>query len=120
MYGFDEDTDLSFLIGKEICQVCIGSYDVQLNWGNGGISATGEFRFKPSGCGEEIKWRGDAQEIESAARTVRLLKASIVEVKCTRNILTLLFSNGDKLDLIDDERYESLTISNGKDTLIVV
>ena len=32
VYGFQKGVDLRFLIGKEICQVAIGSHDVQLNW----------------------------------------------------------------------------------------
>lgn len=119
MYGFQNE-NFEFLIGKEICQVSIGSFDVQFNWGNGGISATNEFRFKRSGAVEEIHWRGDAEDVDIAARMVRLLKATIVEVNSTRDVLSLKFSNGDKLDLIDSERFESLMISNGDDPLIVV
>ena len=120
MYGFQKKTDFAFLIGKEICQVGIGSYDVQFNWGTGGISATNEFRFTPSGTTEEMHWRGASEDIEIAARTVRLLKTTIVAASCTPDVLTLTFSNGDSLDLIDSTQCESVVISDGKDPMIVI
>jgi hypothetical protein len=32
---------LQFLKGQEICQIAFGMYDLQFNWGNGGLSCTG-------------------------------------------------------------------------------
>ena len=119
MHGFLEKTDFNLLLGKEICQVAIGSYDVQFNWGNGG-TATHEFKYTPSDSGKELVWRAELGDPDVAARTVRVLKATIVEVSVTPSALVITFSNGDKLDFIDSEQYESLTISNGEDPLIVV
>ncbi len=120
MYGFKKDADFAFLIGKEICQIGIGSYDVQFNWGNGGISATHEFRFRPCSKVEEMHWRGETEDIEIAAQTVRLLKQAIIGASCTPEVLSLTFSNGDKLDLIDSTQYESVVISDGNNPLIVI
>jgi hypothetical protein len=111
--------NLSFLVGKEICQVSIGSYDVQFNWGNGGISVWCKFTYKPAGSVEEVVWSGKDPDI--AARTVRLLKASITAVECTeQGTLRLGFSNGDQLEVFENERYESFSIQNGKDSTIIV
>src|SRR5882762_11256228 len=112
MYGLPKDSDLLFLLGKEICQVAIGSYDVQFNWGNGGISVWNKFCYKPAGHAESV-W--DGEHPESATHTVRLLKASIADVKCDeKGILRLSFSNGDQLEIFEgDGRYESFSIHDG-------
>jgi hypothetical protein len=81
MYEQSKDSDLSFLLGKEICQVAIGSYDVQFNWGNGGISVWWKFCYKAAGSEDEIVWSADNPEF--ATRTIRLLKAAITEAKCS-------------------------------------
>jgi uncharacterized protein DUF6188 len=118
MYGLSKDSDLLFLLGKDICQVAIGSYDVQFNWGSGGISVGSKFRYKTAGHAESV-W--DGEHPESATHTVRLLKASIADVKCDeQGILRLGFSNGDQLEIFEDERYESFSIHDGKSPIIVV
>jgi len=110
---------MSFLIGKEICLIGIGSYDVQFNWGNGGISVWNKFRYKPAGTADEIIWAGGNPE--SATRVVRLLKASITAVETTeQGSLCLVFSNGDLLEIFEDERYESFSIHDGKSPTIIV
>ncbi len=119
MYALSKNADWSFLIGMEICQVAIGSYDVQFNWGNGGISIWSKFLYKPAGADEEISWAG--RHPESATRTVRLLKTSIVDAKgSAQGTLQLRFSNGDQLEIFEDERYESFSIQDGKASTIIV
>ena len=119
MYELSKDSDLSFLLGKEICQVAIGSYDVQFNWGNGGISVWWKFCYKAAGSEDEIVWSADNPEF--ATRTIRLLKAAITEAKCSEEgTLLLRFSNGDQLEIFEDERYESFSIQNGKSPTIIV
>jgi hypothetical protein len=119
MHGLSKDFDLSFLIGKEICQVAIGRHDLQLNWGNGGISIWNTFTYKRVGTSEDVVWADDSPEV--AARTVPLLYASITAAKCSeRGTLLLEFSNGDRLEVFEDERYESFSIRNGKDPIIIV
>jgi Family of unknown function (DUF6188) len=119
MHGLPRASDLSFLIGKEICQVAIGSHDVQFNWGSGGISVWSSFLYKLAGAADEVFWADENPEI--AARTVRLLKASITDVKCSdRGSLELGFSNGDRLEIFEDERYESFSIHDGKAPVLIV
>jgi len=121
MYGLTKDAsaNLSFLIGKEICQIGIGSYDVQFNWGSGGISVWSKYLYKPADTADEILWAGENPE--SATRVVRLLKASITSVETSeQGTLRLAFSNGDQLEIFEDERYESFSIQDGKSPTILV
>ena len=121
MYGFSKDaeTTLSFLVGKEICQVAIGSYDVQFGWGNGGFSVWSKFLYRPNGTSDEIAWTEGNPE--SATPTVRLLKASITSVRCSEaRTLVLGFSNGDQMEIVEDERYESFQAHDGKGPTIIV
>jgi hypothetical protein len=121
MHGLTKDasTNLSFLIGKEICQIGIGSYDVQFNWGNGGISVWSKFLYKPADTADEIVWAGENPE--SATRVVRLLKVSITSVETSeQGSLCLVFSNGDQLEIYENERYESFSIQDGKHPTIIV
>jgi len=78
------------------------------------------FALSPVTRAAEMRWRGDAEDVDIAARTARLLKTTIVAASCTPDTLTLTFSNGDKLDLVDSAQYESLVISNGNDPMIVI
>jgi hypothetical protein len=115
VYGSQTDVDLSFLIGKEICPIAIGSYDLQFNWGNGGISVWNRLFYKPAGNAEELIWVGDRQDIEIATRTVRLLKTSITDVSWEADgTLKLTFSNGDRLEVFDNDRCEAYSFRMGK------
>jgi hypothetical protein len=118
MYGLSNTAgdNLAFLVGKEICQVAIGSFDVQFNWGNGGISVESRFTYVPNGMASIVWTPGDP---ESAAKTVRLLKAAITDIECSQS-LKLTFSNGDQLEIFEDERYESFSIQDGKNPTIIV
>jgi hypothetical protein len=67
---------------------------------------------------DEIVWA--EQEAEHAAGTAGLLKASIVSAQGdAEGTLRLGFSNGDQLEIFDDERYEAYSIHDGKTTIIV-
>ena len=47
MYGLSEDEDLSFLIDRELGQVCVGKFQVNLNFDNQtSISIECEFSFR--------------------------------------------------------------------------
>jgi len=118
MYGLSKNANenLAFLVGKGICQIAIGSFDVQFNWGNGGISIESRFTYLPHGM-NPIAW--SSGNPEAAATTVRLLKAVITNIECNQS-LKLTFSNGDRLEIFEDERYESFSIWNGKNPIILV
>lgn len=118
MYGLSNTAaeNLAFLVGKEICQVAIGSFDVQFNWGNGGISVESKFTYAPVGTASVVWSPG---EPEAAAKAIRLLKAVITSIECDQS-LKLTFSNGDQLEIFEDERYESFSIRDGKNPVIIV
>ena len=118
MYGLSNTATnhLQFLVGKEICQVAIGSFDVQFNWGNGGISVWSKFTYTPNGM-NAIVWSG--QEPEVAAKTIGLLKATISAVQCGHS-LKLVFSNGDQLEIFEDEKHESFSVQDGKKPTIII
>lgn len=118
MYGLSNAAadNFSFLVGKEICQVAIGSFDVQFNWGNGGISVECGFTYVPNGMAPVVWIPG---EPEAAAKTIGLLKSAITSIECSHS-LKLTFSNGDQLEIFEDERYESISIHDGKNPTIVV
>ena len=119
MYGLSRDANFSFLIGKEICQIAIGPYDVQFNWGKGVLSVWGKFIYKMADSREVIVWEG--KEPYLAARTVRLLQTKIISQSPSEDgTLRLLFSNGDQLDVLDpDPRYEAYSINDGKRQIVV-
>lgn len=46
---------MQFIKGQEICQIAFGMYDLQFNWGDGGLSCTGRVVYAP-GTGGEVIW----------------------------------------------------------------
>jgi len=46
---------MRFIKGQEICQIAFGMYDLQFNWGDGGLSCTGRVVYAPS-TGEKVVW----------------------------------------------------------------
>jgi hypothetical protein len=118
MYGIEPGNKFPTVIGKEICQIGIGMYDVQLNWGNGGVHITGRFRYVNRNTGQECHWtEGNAQ---AAAATIALLQQTFVEPKAGLNEVTFFFSNGDELTVYDNLQYEVLQILNGNDPTIII
>jgi len=125
MYGWSNDAEdrLAWLVGKEIGQIAIGPYDVQINWGSGGISVWHRFLLTPAGGRDVIEWLGDDPVAgpQAACNAVRLLRVSIAAVRCTEKAsLELTFSHGDKLEVFEDDRYESFSIRDGKTPEILV
>jgi hypothetical protein len=119
----DAEQNLAFLVGKEICQIAIGSYDVQFHWGDGGISVWHKFLYKRAGYADQVVWVGDDPLAgpEAAALTIRLLKSSITNVKCSpHGTLQLEFSNGDEIEIFEDPQYESMSVQDGKRPAIIV
>jgi hypothetical protein len=125
MYGLSNDAEdrFAWLVGKEIGQIAIGPCDLQINWGSGGISVWHRFLHTPAGGKDVIEWLGDDPVAgpQAACHAVRLLRVSIAAVRCTEKAsLELTFSNGDKLEVFEDERYESFSIRDGKTPEILV
>jgi len=110
---------LSFLAGKEICQICIGSYDVQFNWGKRWDFSLEQIPLQPGRNSRWVVWAGESPE--SATPVIHLLKASITSVETTKQgSLLLKFSNMDQLQIFEDERHESFNIKDGTASTIIV
>jgi hypothetical protein len=59
MYGLSKDAEdrAGWLVGKEICQIAIGPYDLQINWGSGGLSVCYRLLYTPGAAGmQSIGW----------------------------------------------------------------
>jgi hypothetical protein len=127
MYGIKATTDLSFLRGKTLCQVCFGPSDLQLNFAEGKtrISVESTIGYGASdGTYEKRvigKDPGTSEVLEDTGFLLRLLMKEVEEVHWTaEGTVTLTFAGGSKLQIYDDsQQFESYTIGNG-DQLIVV
>jgi hypothetical protein len=126
MYGILADTDLSFLRGKTLVQVCFGPSDLQLRFaedtrisvessvGYGGADGQYEKRM----IGEEP---GLSNVLEDPCFLLHLLMKSVEAVSWTaEGTITLNFDGGFRLQIYDDStQFESYNMGNG-DQLIVV
>jgi hypothetical protein len=115
MYGLSADTKLNFLLNKELEQVAVGKYDVQLHfYGAVEISIRGNATFK--GFLYNDSWPAMGKAI------IDLLGSFITKVIIPgTGDLELIFSNGENLIIHDsDEHYECYDISGGPEGLISV
>ena len=107
---------LRFLKGQEICQIAFGMYDLQINWGNGGLSCTGRVIYAPSAGGEVVWTEGRPFD---AVPVLRLLQQTIEAFDSTKQGLSLQFLNGDRLTVERDHGPEAFTIHHLGQPLIV-
>ena len=120
MHGLKKETDLSFLAGRELIQVAIGSFQVQFHFDEDvAISVEAEFRYFDGQ--REWAWRQEPGSPLVAVRTVAMLGASITSFESTENgTLALTFSNGHHLTMVDScKEYESYDITRPGHTIIV-
>lgn len=108
---------LQFIKGQEICQIAFGMYDLQLNWGDGGLSCTGRVVYTPSIGGEVVWTEGHPFD---AVPLLRLLLQRIESFDgSSEGELRLRFSNGDRLSVARDDGPEGFTIHQVGQPLIV-
>lgn len=109
MYGLPKNIDLSFLVGRELLQVCIGSNDLILHFDDRvSILITSNCHWKSiSGVGVEID-----SYAESANMICRPLGSKILNATSDESgTLSMKFSNGDAFMLFDDsQQFESYVI----------
>ena len=120
MYGLKKEIDLSFLTGRELIQVAIGSFQVQFHFDEDvAVSVEGEFRYFDGQ--QEWIWRQQPSLAHVAARTVAMLGASITSFEGSENgTLSITFSNGHRLTILDSSKeYESYDITRPGQTIIV-
>jgi hypothetical protein len=125
VYGLSADLDLSFLVGREVIQVCLGSSQVQLHF-----SALDVMR----GDYVEIFVESELTHISSSG-----VESSYVILTASAPMLTALlgatvngasreapgtlclqFETGDRLKIHDNsEHYESYQIKQGNKLIVV-
>jgi hypothetical protein len=112
MNGLKKEIDLSFLAGRELIQVAIGSFQVQFHFDeNVAISVEAECRYFDGQ--QEWIWRPERSSSQVAGRAAAMLGASIRNFEGSENgTLALTFSNGHLLTIVDSSKeYESYDIT---------
>jgi hypothetical protein len=101
MYGLRKEIDLSFLTGRELIQVAIGSFQVQFHFDED-VTVSVEAEFCYLDGRDEWIWQQKPSSPQIAARTVAMLGASITSFETNENgTLALTFSNGHRLTILD-------------------
>jgi hypothetical protein len=124
--GLPPDTDVSFLRGATLGQICIGTNELILN-----IQPAGDPRIEPgtsimTECAVRLV-QPTREEVTSDDSTVLgpllvpLLGIAVSSVSILApGTLRLTWASGHILDLIDSEsRYESYVITHGKKVIVV-
>jgi hypothetical protein len=111
MYGIDKSVNFHFLVGKELVQICIGLYQLILNFSDQ-VSIAVECMIRlcrPDGSMLEISC--DAPELTRALTC--LLGYTVVSINTEfEGEMILKFSDGSKLFIVDsNEDQESFTIT---------
>ena len=120
MYGLKKEIDLSFLTGRELIQVAIGSFQVQFHFDEDvAVSVEAEFHYFDGQ--KEWIWRQEPSSPQVAGRTVAILGASVTNFQSSENgTLVLNFSNGHRLTIVDSSKeYESYDITRPGQNIIV-
>ena len=115
MNGLKKETDLSFLMGRELIQVAIDSFQVQFHFDEDvAVSVEAEFRYFD---GQQEWWRQEPSSTHIAART----GASITSFHSSEDgTLIITFSNHHRLTVVDSfKEYESYDITCPGRTIIV-
>ena len=118
MYGLPEKTDLSFLKGKQLLQVCIGCNEVVLNFdGDLSITAQTDIGHKSAKLPSTIY----KTSIAAAPVLVRFLHESVANASVALpGTLVLEFSNTETLEIYDSSsHYESYVINYAAKTIVV-
>ena len=126
MYGIEAATDLSFLKGKTLCQVCFGPYDLQLNFAEGtriSVTSTVGYGASDGTYAKRVIGKGpDMSEVlDDTGFLLRLLMKEVKEVHWTvEGTLTLNFGDGSRLQLYDDsQQFESYNIWDAGQLIVV-
>lgn len=120
MHGLGKDIDLSFLNGRQVELVAIGTYQIVFGLDDEvRISVYSEFNYFDGQ--NEWTWKPEPAAAQVAARTVSLLGSSIVSFEGrTDGTLSLTFSNGQRLTLLDSSKeFDSYDITRPGQTIVV-
>ena len=118
MYGLSKDEDLSFLIGRELQQVCVGNFQVILNFDNQ-TSINIECEFSVRGTAEH----GPCEENRNIniSKLFGVLGHRVVGLTNKGDgDLEIKFSDGSLIAILDaDANIESYTISDPNHMIII-
>jgi hypothetical protein len=120
MYGLSKDIDLTFLNGRQVEQVAIGANEIIFGFDEDvRISAYSQFSYFDGR--KEWIWKPEPGTAKIAARSSSLLGATIQTFEGREDgTLTLTFSNGQRLTVLDtSSEYESYLITRSGETIVV-
>ena|SRR5258708_4425785 len=118
MHRLPKETDLSFLLGKTVEQVCLGQFQTQVHLNAASISIEGKHALILAEENREIVWERSAFPADGISKLLgqTLSRVSVIE----DGTIDLSFSSGDRLLVFDDsDQYESYQITCGSLTIIV-
>ncbi len=118
MHPFPEASELQFLVGEELNQICLGRWQINLNFGSVYIAVEGDLDHVDK-AGTVRRYNTDESRL-SPLFLHQLLgqKVRMLEVEPFR--LTLAFKEGDILRILSDEGpYECGQISDENGIQIV-
>jgi len=118
MYGLPRDVSLDFFPGKTLIQVCFGPHDLIFNF-DGDVSVSVMSSVGYEGADGQRYHHDDYRQI--APIVLGLLNQSVTSATGDEaGTLTLKYSGGGTLHVYDDSsEYESYTIRNGEQMIIV-
>ena len=124
MYGLPIDTDVSFLRGALLTQVCVGQNELILNlYPESPYSQPVSIMFTAFArlVGPDVEELIAEESLQIAPALLQLLGSTVSSVSILPpGTLRLIWTSGHVLDVIDsEEHYESYTITNGNRVIVV-
>lgn len=108
MHAFPPASDLQFLIGLEVGQICLDPWSTQVRFSQGGrITIEGPFDHRDAKGALHAHQAGEGQD-RGAVYLRDLIQQQITRVEREPRRLTLVFANGAVLQIAsEDSPYES-------------
>jgi hypothetical protein len=118
MYGLPRDTKLGFFNAKTLLQACFGVHELILNF-EGDVSVTVTSSLGCVDSSGNVQQYDDFRQVAAAA--LALLNRAVLSADGDEaGTLTLRFDGGGILAIYDDSKeYESYTIKNGEQMIVV-
>ncbi len=118
MYGVPDSAEWSFLVGREVLQVCIGLHQVSLRF-DGQVSMNIECDFDHTPVADTLHSRSGLPQ--KAAGLVSLPGSKVISATSKDGkILEIRFANKETLKLYDsNELYESFQVTTSEKEIIV-
>lgn len=118
MYGLSATEDLSFFVGVDLLQVCVGKNEVILNFDRGVRVTVLSDLAVTNASGRSDRYD---DPIEAAKALLDLLHDSVKNAQATgEGGLRIDFASGRAVEVFDTSlQYESFSISAGKKEIVV-